>query len=288
MKDLIAEFDQTFDSLIPQVNNNSHQINIMFNAINELQDLAKQNGWKIRTNLSSTPAIYNPSDIHSRSDNRSYLQAGNINQYGEPIDLMNDNRHLAQNNQILHSSDDIVDGSQKPKSPHHDNAFHESERFIEIPKLSQSEYSSQRRSRSNLTKNKISPRNQGGSVRFSLKSDQPLPAREYHQQEKEHISRNRNNQSLLLRNNSRMHDKQYRSTAHSYQYREERRKMAQKSPEFVHQHGNDTQGRSIPNLIPNINLDGDLNILSDVGIVLDSKTNSEDRTKNDILARISL
>ena len=85
MKDLIIEFDQIFDSLIPQVNNNSHQMNIMFNAINELQDLAKQNGWKIRTNLSSTPAIYSS----PTTDGGSYEPVANINQYGETIMVTN-------------------------------------------------------------------------------------------------------------------------------------------------------------------------------------------------------
>ncbi len=292
MKDLIMEFDQIFDSLIPQVNNNSYQMNIMFNAINELQDLAKQNGWKIRTNLSSIPAVH-PSPI---TENGSYLPTENINQYGEII-LTNDNISLIQNHRLPH--DDEIDNNKRQISPSHLNPSSNSSRSQNSRK-----YSEQRYRHPSPARNNSSPRDRGGNVRFSLKSDhrqmeknQKAPAH-YHT-----ISRYRNSQTstLPLRNDSaflndsnkmrnypKTQNRQFTSTAHNHQYRTSHRsqELDENDTQETRRNIGSNLDRSRSGL--NLNIDCDLNSSPEVGIELDSMTNNEDHGKNEILARISL
>ena len=295
MKDLIMEFDQIFDSLIPQVNNNSHQMNIMFNAINELQDLAKQNGWKIRTNLSSIPAVH-PSPI---TENGSYLPTENINQYGETILLTNENISLIQNHRLPH--DDEIANNKRRISPSHLNPSSSSSRS-----QNSREYSEQRYRHPSPARNNTSPRDRGGNVRFSLESNhrqmennQKAPAH-YHT-----ISRYRNSQTSMLplrsdsvflddsnkmRNHPKTQNRQSSSTSHNHQYRTSHRSR-ELDRSNTHDHG--TQRNISSNLDRsrsdlNLNIDCDLNSSPEVGIELDSMTNNEDHNKNEILARISL
>lgn len=201
MKDLISEFDQIFDSLIPQVNNNSQQILMMLNAINEFQDLAKQNGWKIRANVSSSPAVYSESDQFSRlpfSNNESYPPIDDTNQHHEHVEPDKRPSHSHQAGSIINIEDRT--NSQNPRFPQNDrskrshgysdqrNGYPDSLRNDPYPRTqdraSNDGYFKGGRwieRGSSPDSHRFSRKPQGsGSVRFALKSDQQPPERNYH------------------------------------------------------------------------------------------------------------
>ena len=318
MKDLISEFDQIFENLMPQVNDNSRQMHLMFNAINELQDVAKQNGWKIRTNISSNPAIIPPSDLYSRQNNEVHPSIEDVNNYGE-------SGRLDEN--LPHSHQESISSSSVENSP-----------YSQTPKLTQNDrskrsqgYSNQRYEYTNSTRNNSSSRDRSpdnryfkdgrsmenssradpnrlsrkhqSSVRFSLKSDQRSPERNYHQHQTRDpqptISQFRSYPPYISRINPKIHNRQFRppSFHHDDQRQPAYHRTSYRSSDLDHRHQNnikDHESSSRNDSVEhstrrlNLNLDGDLNGPPDVKTTSDGTINNEDNTKNEILARISL
>lgn len=82
VKTSICELDAILDGLIHQVNVNSQQTSLSYKAISELQDLAKQNGWKIRANLPKFEQTTIPQHLVPSQD--SDYQSSNRTNYYRP------------------------------------------------------------------------------------------------------------------------------------------------------------------------------------------------------------